>query len=61
MQIGIVTTTLSELNHLYCMYIEATSANPTKADKSWTDYETYARQFQGERGIKTGLEPRRHT
>ena len=57
MQIGILTTTLSELNRLYWMYIDATSANPTKADKAWTDYETYARRYQGERGIKSGLEP----
>jgi hypothetical protein len=59
MQIGILTTTLSELNRLFWMYVEATAASPTKAHKTWIEYEAYARRYLGERGFKVGLEPRR--
>ena len=59
MQVGLRTTTLSELNRLYWMYFEAKTANSIEADKAWIDYEVYAWLYQAERGLKITLEPRR--
>jgi hypothetical protein len=56
-----LTTTLSELNRLYGIYVEANNADLAKADISWIDYETYARRYQSERGLTITLEPRPRT
>ena len=58
----IVTTTLSELNRLYGLYYEAANTkkpNSQEAQKAWMEYETYARRYKEERGLKITLEPRR--
>jgi hypothetical protein len=58
----ILTTTLSELNRLYGLYYEAANKkkpNSQEAQKAWIEYETYARRYKEERGLKITLEPGR--
>lgn len=58
----ILTTTLSELNRLYGLYYEAANKkkpNAHEAQKAWMEYETYARRYKEERGLKITLEPHR--
>ena len=56
-----LTTTLSELNRLYGLYCaQVNKKNPNLQDtqKAWIEYETYARRYKQERGLKVTLEPR---
>lgn len=57
----ILTTTLSELNRLYGRYYEVAdkkTPHSQEAEKAWAEYETYARRYNEERGLKIALEPR---
>ena len=56
-----LTTTLSELNRLYGVYYEAANKkkpNSHEIQKAWMEYETYARRYRKERGLKITAEPR---
>jgi len=60
----VLTTTLSELNRLYGIYVEATNGdkpNAEQAEKAWVNYETYVRRYQTERGLNVTLEPNHST
>ena len=52
------TTTLSEMNRLYGVYVEATKGDVRNAMSAWIAYEVYARRYKSERGLKINLEPR---
>ena len=55
-----LTTTLSEMNRLYGVYVEATNGdtpNAELAERAWIGYETYVRQYTSERGLQVNLEP----
>ena len=59
---GFLTTTLSELNRLYGLYYEAANKkkpNSQEVQNAWIEYESYARRYKDERGLKITLEPRR--
>jgi len=60
----ILTTTLSEMNRLYGIYVEATMVempNVEQAERAWIGYETYVRRYKSERGLEINLEPRSPT
>jgi hypothetical protein len=60
----VLTTTLSELNRLYGIYVEATNdetPNAEQAEKAWLHYETYVRRYQTERGLTVTLEQNHST
>ena len=60
MQALTLTTTLSELNRLFGLYYEVAdqnTPNSEEAKKAWVEYETYARRYNKERGLKITLEP----
>ena len=60
MQALTLTTTLSELNRLFGRSDEKTP-HSQEAEKAWIEYETYARQYNEERGLNITLEPHRRT
>jgi hypothetical protein len=52
MQATTLSTTLSEMNRLYAIYYEATSArDPKVAEKAWKAYVQYVRRYKDERGL----------
>lgn len=48
-----LTTTLSELNKLYGVYVEATEGDVRDAMRAWIAYEVYVRRYNRERGLET--------
>lgn len=58
MPAAILTTTLSELNRLFGRYYEVAdkkTPDSQEAEKAWSEYETYARRYNEERGLSSAM------